>query len=622
MCAKLASLRIASGVSSLLVVLFIFFGTWTSASPSRLLVGHESSLSVGCCIYSLEDREHRLGLQDVIRKDAEFKLEEGSQSGAELNYGYSPSAYWLRIDLHNPSSTRLERLLEVGYAPLDHVTLFAEGDNGSWLETNTGDYYAFSNRPIPDRFFVFPVSLPAEKTTRIYLRIASMGSVTVPLKLWEADAFTQSSRNVYALLFLYYGVVVSLALYNLMVFVSVRDRAYLYYVWFAASMLFGQITLNGTGYQYLWPESPTWANSAMVISWGMCGFFAARFTSVFLNTAQTLPTLMHRSVIWVGWGWAFAGVSFAFMPYRWSCILISVLGLIHSVTIVLVAMESHRRRQHGARFFLLAWLILLIGTGLTGARNLAVVPTNLLTSYALQVGSALEMLLLSFALADRINRLQREKEEAQAEVMVAQRQALETARKAEMELEQRVRSRTLSLEEANIRLKEQEEALRQMALEDSLTGLANRSLLLSSLQQAILHSQRHGTIAAVMLIDLDYFKEVNDEFGHAAGDVVLKVVAARLRAEVRAADTVARLGGDEFVVVLSDLHEGGEGHLVAEKIVASLSADIDIGEKFVQVGASYGLALYPTDGHTVDELLSAADQSMYKAKRATRSAAT
>lgn len=584
------------------------------ADASTLVVADEPSIVPNCCLYVLEDPTRDLGLEEVLHRETDFQLKTSTQPDAELNYGYSASAFWLRLDLHNPSPASQLRLLEVAYSALDYVTLYGMDGEGHWYKMATGDKYPFANRPLAHRNFVFPVTLPPEKLTRIYVRVESLGSMTIPIRLWQADAFYQNSQNVYALLFIYYGIVLALGLYNLMVYFSIRDKTYLYYVCFASSMLLGQITLNGTGYEYLWPESPVWANNAMVISWGLCGFFAAMFTCTFLDTAKTLPVGLHRAVLWIGWGWAFAGASFMFMSYRWSCILISVLGLAHSTIVVLAGLVSQRREHHGARFFLLAWVVLLVGTGLTGARNLAIVPTTLLTTYALQFGSALEMLLLSFALADRINRLQREKELAQDEALRAHHNALEAARKAEQELELRVRSRTRSLEEANVRLREQEEMLRRMAQQDPLTGLANRSLLEDRLKQALLHSDRRRGATAVLLIDLDNFKPINDTHGHAAGDQVLITVARRLQALVRVTDTVGRMGGDEFVVVLDDLQEGDDGTHVADKVVTSLAQEIVIGRISVCVSASCGLARFPRDGLTVEELMRAADRAMYIAK--------
>ena len=181
--------------------------------------------------------------------------------------------------------------------------------------------------------------------------------------------------------------------------------------------------------------------------------------------------------------------------------------------------------------------------------------------------------------------------------------------------------RTLELAAANAKLRQSETILRDLAHHDPLTGLANRALLDDRLQQAIRRGQRKAQGFALLLVDLDGFKPVNDAYGHAVGDELLKGLAARLSGAVRGTDAVARIGGDEFVVLLE---EGGGDDLLAralgvgEKIVAALGQPLDIGPHVVTVGASVGIACWPGDGEDPQALLRAADRAMYAAKRAGR----
>lgn len=163
--------------------------------------------------------------------------------------------------------------------------------------------------------------------------------------------------------------------------------------------------------------------------------------------------------------------------------------------------------------------------------------------------------------------------------------------------------------------KAREERLSQMAYRDPLTGLPNRTLLVDRLGQALVRAERDGNEVALMFIDLDEFKQVNDTMGHDVGDVLLREVAARLRDLVRGSDSVGRLGGDEFVVVLPDFkHEKGLAE-VAEKICSRLSAPYLLDGQTARVSASIGIALYPRDGVNAEELMNLADGAMYRAKR-------
>lgn len=168
------------------------------------------------------------------------------------------------------------------------------------------------------------------------------------------------------------------------------------------------------------------------------------------------------------------------------------------------------------------------------------------------------------------------------------------------------------------RRKAAEAQLAHLAHHDQLTGLANRVRLHDEMQHRIATAQRQGQRLAVMFMDLDLFKQVNDTLGHEAGDVLLREVADRLRACVRETDCVARLGGDEFVVVLSHIQTGERAGQVADKIRASIRAPVPIGGRDVAVGASLGIALYPDDGTDVATLLRCADSALYHAKETGR----
>ncbi|MGQ0545429.1 MAG: diguanylate cyclase domain-containing protein [Betaproteobacteria bacterium] len=163
--------------------------------------------------------------------------------------------------------------------------------------------------------------------------------------------------------------------------------------------------------------------------------------------------------------------------------------------------------------------------------------------------------------------------------------------------------------------KAREEAVRFLAYHDSLTGLPNRRLLDDRLAQAIHLAQRRDRKLAVMLVDLDEFKQVNDSLGHRAGDAVLREVARRLALCVRRADTLARHGGDEFVLVMSDVQAEADCKLVAEKVLRSLAAEFRVEGRALALGASIGISLFPTDAGDGDGLLRNADAAMYRAKQ-------
>ena len=160
------------------------------------------------------------------------------------------------------------------------------------------------------------------------------------------------------------------------------------------------------------------------------------------------------------------------------------------------------------------------------------------------------------------------------------------------------------------------EVLESLALHDQLTGLANRRLLTDRMSMAMAHARRNESAMAVVYLDLDGFKQLNDRLGHGAGDMLLKMVASRLVKTVRQEDTVARLGGDEFVLVLWHLAEPGYAATVARKVIEALSQPFDIEGNTVSITTSAGVGIYPIHGEDADTLTKSADLALYEAKRA------
>jgi diguanylate cyclase (GGDEF)-like protein len=345
------------------------------------------------------------------------------------------------------------------------------------------------------------------------------------------------------------------------------------------------------------------------------GFFGAMFTRSFLATRRNTPWLDRAILIGMA-ATVFCAIAAFVLPYRVAAVTVSLSGIVFSAVAAAAGVLCWKRRGPGAGYFLIAWTLLLLGVGVTGLRNFGWLPTTELTSHAMQIGSALEMLLLSFALANRINVMRREKEQAQAEALGAHEEVVQTMLRTEQELEARVAQRTRQLADTNARLQESQKSLQHLAYHDNLTGLANRTLMDDRIAQAIERARRNLSMIAVLLVDLDWFKPVNDAYGHATGDEVLKGISARLKECVRSSDTVARIGGDEFVVVLDALRAASNANRVANSIAAALAKPFSVDGREIAISASVGLALYPLDGMDALSLIKKADQAMYQAKTA------
>ncbi len=541
------------------------------------------------------------------------------RQGDDVNFGYREGAIWLRFVLMPAQDAPADWLLEVAYPPLDRVGLFVRGPDGKLTALEIGDTLPFAARLFPHRNLVFPIHLTPGVAQTVYMRIESQGNTTIPVRLWQPAALAEHDRGAYAMLALYYGLLLALLAFNLLLFLSVRDPLYLLYVGVVTGMGIGQLSLNGFGNLWLWPEATKWGNDALGWGFAFCGLAGALFTRRFLDTARHTPVL-DRLLLLATAIFGIQVVFGVFVPYRLFAMGVSLGGLGFSIIAVLAGIRCFLKRQPGAGYFLLAWTLLLAGVAILSARNMGWLPTNWFTSYAMQIGSALEMVLFSFALADRINTLRRDKEVAQAEALATGEAMVAALRRSEMELEHRVEERTRELALANERLRESAARHQLQATQDPLTGLANRMLLDDRLDHAVERARRAGTKVGVVMIDLDDFKPVNDTYGHAVGDDLLVSVAARLREAVRASDTVARYGGDEFVLMIEGVHSKDDIEPVVASVQGRLSVPVRDGERVLTIAASIGISVYPDDAADASALLRRADKAMYAAKSARKAA--
>lgn len=540
-----------------------------------------------------------------------------TRQGDDVNFGYRRGAIWLRFAVKPGKDAPADWLLEVAYPPLDRVSVFVRGRDGRVLVQEAGDMLPFWKRPFPHRNLVFPLHLPAGSEHSVFLRIESQSNTTIPVHLWQPAALAEHDRVAYATLALYYGLLVALLVFNLLIFISVRDPLHLLYVGMAAGMGIGQLSLNGFGSLWLWPDATKWANDALAWGFALCGLSGALFTRRFLDTERHTPILDRLLLL----SMTVFGVEVAFgmfVPYRLFAIGVTLSGLGFSVIAVLAGIRCYLKGQPGAAYFLLAWSMLFAGAGILALRNMGWLPTNAFTTYAMQIASALEMVLFSFALADRINRLRREKEAAQAAALASGEAMVAALKRSETELDRRVRERTRELALANQRLSESAAKHRLQASHDALTGLANRMLLDDRLDRSIEHARRCGAKVGLVMIDLDHFKPVNDTYGHAVGDRLLVAAAARLREAVRTSDTVARYGGDEFVLVIENVHNREDVERAVASVQTRLSAPVTDGDLKLSFSASLGVSMYPDDAHDASTLLRRADEAMYAAKKTRR----
>jgi len=599
-----------------------------ASAPAAQLPGREGALGLGRYVELLEDPGGALALEDV-RSPGRAARWMPSEA-ATPNLGYTRSAWWLRFRLRAAPGPAEELLLEIRFPSIDRLEFYVPQGAG-WRQMRAGDMLPWDAREVKHRNHVFRFTLAQPPATQeFYLRVASGGVLTVPAYLWRPEAFERDTRHTQLLLGLFYGLIAALVLYNAMLYFAVRDRAYLYYVAYAAAFGVFLFSFDGLAFQYLWPESVWWANHGLATALALALAFGTLFASRFLDMARTAPLgrRLMQALAAAGGLLALSAASGRVLEYGDILRIVSVLGLGAAATAIVVAVRALLAGFRPATFFLLAWGALLVFIALGALRNYALVPSSALTIYGLHIGFALDVLLLSFALADRINLLKREAGQAQASALAHREALLEATRASGRDLEQKVAERTAELNRTNERLreevrereqlmhqlKEREEHLRFIAQHDPLTGLPNRTSMQQRLSLAMELAKRNRKKLALMMVDLNDFKRVNDTRGHAVGDHALAAIAGRLRTSVRGSDTVARYGGDEFVVLAGELDRAEDAGAIAEKIADMVAVPLPVDGVTERIGCSIGISLYPDHAESAEQLLELADRAMYAAK--------
>ncbi|MDF2446015.1 MAG: hypothetical protein K0S46_1251 [Moraxellaceae bacterium] len=564
----------------------------------------------------LRDDSATLGLGQVLA----LPRAHWQQNDADVfSRGYNGAAWWLRFDVRVAPGYPEAPLLEVAYPVLDEVEVWLLADGRQQAHFRMGDKLPFASRSIAHRYFLAPLQMQPGQDYTVLLRVRTSSSVQVPVKLWQKGAYIAHDQMRLVSQGIYFGAMLAMVLYNFFVFLLIRERNYAYYVLYVLSMLFFLASLNGLAFQFLWPEATDWNDQAIIVTLSGTVLFGVLFTSRFLQAPRHLPRVMPAMRALMAASVLIMVLAF-FLSYALLIRLAIVVAAGACAAGLVVGVLRWRQGDVSARYYAIAWSAMLMGGIILALNKFQVLPQNLVTENATQLGSILEVLLLSFALAERINQEKRLRFEAQQEALQSERRArlaqaevLDTQRRANEELEQHVQARTRELEIANL-------CLAELSATDQLTGLRNRRFLDDLLREEFVRCYRYRHSIAVLLLDIDHFKHFNDSHGHLVGDDCLRYVARTLKTSVRSeVDRVARFGGEEFCVVLPETDAEG-ARVVAERIRTDIEAMVFLVEgRAVPVSVSVGVAaLVPVNAGGYDALLAATDRALYAAKAAGR----
>lgn len=407
--------------SFILYIIFaaLFVNSSLSAEDKIHVSKDIERLPLGKSVYYLEDPERKLTFEDISNPETRSKFIKSDKDS--LDFGQLNYNYWFRLTFENDTPESVSKLVEINYSNIDIAQFYKPNPDGTYSKEESGMLFPFSARSFKNRNFVYQIELDPGQQKTYYLMTWTSGGLNIPLTLWDKEAFSQYNADVQHGLGLYYGVMIVMILYNIFIFFSVRDVSYFYYVSYILGFLGIQLVLTGHGFQYLWPTFPFLQRNFYVVFTGICMASVLLFTKRFLNTKENVPKWLDKSMKALIVAHGFITLTPLVLPPEITVKLALVLTLPVLIFIPTATVISFMKKFRPARYFLLAFTVLTVSGTVVVLRFINVLGSTFLTEYGLYLGSTMEVILLSIALADRINIMKKEKEEAQAKTLEMQK---------------------------------------------------------------------------------------------------------------------------------------------------------------------------------------------------------
>ncbi|MFY7867214.1 sensor domain-containing diguanylate cyclase [Roseateles sp.] len=484
-----------------------------------------------------------------------------------LSFGLGARSVWLRLSVDNPQAQVRNLHLQVGTTWLDRLEVYVLRPEGQLLQQALlGDEQVPAQGLKPVQGFVLPLQFEPGRS-ELYLRLASNDPLLLPITLMTPAQAQEIERQLsYGYGFLY-GFLLALCAYNLMIYLGLRERSYLFYALYLLSIIAVNMAYTGHGYAWLWPKSALIQKHVILLLMVLFGCGGLLFASRFLALAEHLP----RGLRLVRWfcGTALIILGLLFLAGLHVAATYVAFSFVVLFTVIMVALGALTLRQGrlAGRYFLMAAVCGMVGTAITALSVGGWMPYRTWTFHALEVGIVIEATLLVLALAHWVRDQQR------------------AALKAE-----------------------------QLSRLDPLTGLHNRRAFWELSDSVWSSAQRNQRPLSLLMLDLDHFKKINEHGGHQAGDRALIQVAEVLAQQSRSGDLLARWGGEEFVLLLPETRLD-QACALAERIRRAIESKRPLLNNVAPVvAASIGVAELAGQP-SLEALIHAADVQLRAAKR-------
>ncbi len=426
-------------ISFFLILLFCL-----QASGQQQIVYSDTKVinKIGHFVSVFEDSTNRLTIKEVAT-NKKFQ----PRTSDVPNLGVTTSTFWVKFQIENTTDDS-DLLLDLAQPTLNQVELYQKKDTGYLLLLKTGTEVPFNQRLYSQQNYLFNLILPKGKPQVYYLKVKGSDQVMLPLSIGDTKLILESAMRKDMIFGIFFGLMLVMFLYNLFIYFTVRDISYIYYVVYILTVCLMQATLQGFSFRFLWSDNLWLAKTSVFILPSFAGMAAMLFARVFLHTRSLAPFLNKILSVLVG-VFCLAIVLVLLGQYQLSFTIMQLDTIIGSLFVLYLSYIISKRGNRSAKFFLAAWSILLLGATTFVLKDFGVLPYNGITSSILEIGTAAEAVLLSFALADKINIFRKEKEISQAQTLEALQENERIIKEQNIVLEGKVDERTYELKLAN-----------------------------------------------------------------------------------------------------------------------------------------------------------------------------
>lgn len=426
----------------ILLLALLLIASSAIAQDTIFYANAANSELVGKRIYILDDSKNNISLSEAFHSDNYIKSKAEAPS-----LEVKPTPFWVKLVVANKTSLNTLSL-NLGYPTIDSVRFYTALPDGGFDSIITGEFVPYYLRPTRHQDYIFRLMVPPGEARTFLFKVSASEPIQLPVTIGSFKAIAEDIFTRDLLFGMYAGIILVMLLYNLFLFFTVRDRSYLYYVGYILFTGLTQACLQGYAARFLYPQSFFLANAMVVWVPALSGIFAIVFINHFLQVRTFTPVLYR---VLSGFLIMYCGILALSLTgnYLLCTGIMQLVVTLLAVVVYIIAVKITLKGYRPAKIFLLAWTIFIAAVVVFVLRNFGAVPYNGFSYYAMQIGSAIEVVLLSFALADKINLFRMEKEESQKHAMEALKENEHIVRGQNVMLEKKVNERTHELRLSN-----------------------------------------------------------------------------------------------------------------------------------------------------------------------------